>query len=263
MRRNTLGFDESAELVAAIEQDARRSYNAIASGYNDPSHHTVRNFEVLVRDFIVRHEDLLLAPLWAGLTTSIDVGGGRGWVARMMADRGFHAILADLSDQMLAHAREMHGDHLEYRHVSAFDLPFADGSTGLITTNLCGAYLGPTAVAHIHRVLAPQGIHLVTETPTEWVQATHPDRVIPDGKTWYKNAAGDNVHLPFTYIYKLDELATLLSDAGFKILVAETLTPAAALPEVEISAVNRKAAEVLGVSPKQVPILSAIIAQKP
>jgi len=254
---------ETEEIMSRIAAQARDSYNRIARHYNEPSHETVRNFEVLVRDFLQRNMSTITAPLRAGRGVSIDLGGGRGWVAKMMAEQGYDAVLADISDEMLACARSDYGDQLRYEHASAFDLPFESESAGLFTTNLCGAYLGPTALAEIERVLVPGGIHVITETPTEWVQATHPDRSMPDGKTWYKDGEGENVLLPFTYIYTLPELSELVRDAGREVKVAETLTPADLIQEADLSAVNRHAAERLGLVARDVPVLSAVIAAKP
>lgn len=254
--------DQAQTQRKQIENEAKFSYNRIAESYDDPSHETVRNFEALTLDFLNRHINCILSSLKTPRKLSIDIAGGRGWVARLMSEHGYRAILGDISDQMLLHARKQHGDHLLYCQLSAFCLPFSPKVANLVTTMLCGAYLCREVVEQINRILIDGGIYIVSETPREWVAATQSARGMPNGKTWYKDNNGRDVLLPFNYIYTLDELKSLVVSCGFEVVIAETLTPSIGIPPERISKVNRKAAEALSVPMDKVPMLSALIARK-
>lgn len=248
--------------IRQVETEARASYNRVAAGYNDPSHETVRNFEDLLQDFLTRHLHHILPPRETSCAVSIDIGGGRGWVARLMSKHGYKAILGDISESMLLHARKQHADHLRYCQLSAFSLPFRREVANLVTTMLCGAYLCREVVEQIYQLLVDGGTFVISETPKEWVAATQPAYGMPDGKTWYKDSTGHNVFLPFSYVYTLEELRHLVTSCGFEVIIAENLTPSMVIPPEGLSRVNRGAAKTLGVPVGDVPILSALIARR-
>ncbi len=57
----------------------------------------------------------------------LDVGCGTGRTTRPLADRGHDVVGIDVSERMVAQARERHPD-LTFRVDDATDLAFADGS---------------------------------------------------------------------------------------------------------------------------------------
>lgn len=251
--------------LLTIQEAAKKGYNQIAHYYNDPSHETVRNFEKLTKSFLQRNSEYLRIPeISTSLTNvAIDIGGGRGWVSRLLASFGYNVILGDNSEKMLEHARAQHGDLLTYIKLSAFDLPFLSDYASLITTMLCGSYLCDDVLYQIFQILKPGGRYILTETPTDWVNSTQPARGMPKGQTWFKNSDGKTVNLPLEFIYSLEELAQLTKKIGFTVLVAEYLTPKNIISPHEISSVNKKAAKRMGCLDSDVPILNALIVEKP
>jgi len=244
-----------------IARFARNAYNAIAREYNSPGHDTVRNFEAITRHWLERHLELSGRLPLPG-SVAVDIGGGRGWLAQRWREAGYVSVLCDLAERMLWESRRTYGKDLLYCQLSAFALPFRRGCASLVSSTLCGAYLTPAVVQEVWSTLKCGGLYVLTETPLGWARATQPKRGMPTGKTWFTLSGGEQVLLPFLFLYELDDIARLLAGNGFRVLTAEYLSPDGALEVSAISEVNREAARALESPPKSIPILWAIIAEK-
>jgi ubiquinone/menaquinone biosynthesis C-methylase UbiE len=256
LKKNIL---EANEKIKRIEKEAAESYDRVAQGYNLPSHETVRNFEVVTLAYLGQN---LFGRVLPGQLILV-LGGGRGYIAKILAKLGGTVILGDISFKMLSYTRNEISNLLRYCRLSAFKLPFTNGVFDIVTTLLCGAYLRKEVIAEVNRVLKPGGLYVVTETPKEWAMASQPQRNMPPDTTWYKDADGNTVLLPFSYVYTLGELTSLLETLGFIIEVKETLKPENHIPLGNISNVNKSVATFLGLSYQEIPLLSAVIANKP
>ncbi len=253
-------YDEkhSIEVLREIARDASKSYDKVAKGYNLPSHETIRNFETVTLDFL---EGTLLKQVQQGQLV-LDLGGGRAYASMKLAELGSNVVLGDISFQMLRYTKLESLLKLKYCQLSAFELPFKDGVFDLVMTMLCGAYLTRKSAKEIFRILKPNGIYFVTETPTDWARAVQPQRNMPLDKIWFKDHNGGVVLLPFQFIYNIDELVELVEGVGFKTIIKKTLSPGDALPSEDFSGVNRNVAKTLGVDPQMIPLLSAMICIK-
>lgn len=243
-----------------LEKEVAKSYNRVAQGYNAPSHKTVRNFEVMTLAFL---RENLFTEVKSGQLV-LDLGGGRGYVARRLSKTGCRVFIGDISVGMLRCAiQDSGGKVMSYIQLSAFKLPFKDNTFDVVLTLLCGAYLRREAVVEIRRVLKHKGIYIGTETPKEWVIASQQQRDMPSNKTWFKDHEGSVVLLPFRYVYSLKELTSLLEEYGLQVVAKNTLRPEDLIPPENISTVNRNVAKILGLSVHEIPVLSAWIACKP
>ena len=101
----------------------------------------------------------------------LDAGGGTGFWSVELARMGYRVVLADISEGMLAKAREKIaalglGDRIEVRNANILDMPeFADGSFAMVVCegdplSYCGDH--DRAVREMARVLSPGGTMIVS-----------------------------------------------------------------------------------------------------
>jgi demethylmenaquinone methyltransferase/2-methoxy-6-polyprenyl-1,4-benzoquinol methylase len=96
--------------------------------------------------------------------TVVDLAGGTGDVARLMAGSGAEVVVVDPSTAMMQAGRRP-GDRLKLVAGEGEHLPFADGSINCLTISFGirnVTHLG-SALAEIHRVLKPGGRFLCLE----------------------------------------------------------------------------------------------------
>ena len=135
-----------------------------------------------------------------------DVGCGPGRVAALLAAQGLHVVGVDVSQGMLAVAREAHPD-IRFDEGLLTALPFAKGSLGGV---VCWYSIIHTPPEHLHEVFAElkrvlkTGGHLLLA-----FQAGNADRVQrPD-------AYGTGISLT-SYRHSPDAVITSLCDAGWQ-----------------------------------------------
>ena len=89
----------------------------------------------------------------------VDLAGGTGDVARLLADGARRVIVCDPSLPMMQEGRRRDAADVTWLAGEAERLPFADGSVGLLTVSfgLRNATRLDAALAEIHRVLKPGG----------------------------------------------------------------------------------------------------------
>jgi SAM-dependent methyltransferase len=137
----------------------------------------------------------------------LDAGCGPGRVTAHLSSLGVPVTGVDLSAAMVAIAREAHPG-LRFDVASVTALPHGDGELGGVVAwysliNLPPAHL-PTALAELHRVLAPGGQLLLA------FQAGDDDHV------HHERAYGRDVPLD-SYRHSPDRVAGLLAEAGLPV----------------------------------------------
>lgn len=97
--------------------------------------------------------------------TIIDLAGGTGDVARLMAAPDRRVIVCDPSPGMMAVGRARCPDHVSFTEGTAEAMPFADDSADLVTMafGLRNVTSLPAALGEIRRVLRPGGRFLCLE----------------------------------------------------------------------------------------------------
>ena len=103
----------------------------------------------------------------------VDLAGGTGDVARLLAGTGRHVVVCDPSLPMMAAGRGRGDAAIGWLAGEAERLPFADGSVGLLTVafGLRNATRLDAALSEIHRVLKPGGRFVCLEfsRPQWWL----------------------------------------------------------------------------------------------
>ncbi|OAN53134.1 bifunctional demethylmenaquinone methyltransferase/2-methoxy-6-polyprenyl-1,4-benzoquinol methylase [Paramagnetospirillum marisnigri] len=156
----------------------------------------------------------------------VDLAGGTGDIARLLAGAGRQVVVCDPSEAMMAVGRRRcAGLAVDFVTGTAEAMPFADASVDTVTIafGLRNATRPETALAEIHRVLKPGGRFLCLEfsRPWAWLRPFYDAwsfLVIPRLGAW---VAGQ----PAAYDYLVEsirrfpdqrELMALMVCAGFK-----------------------------------------------
>lgn len=145
----------------------------------------------------------------------LDVGCGTGAAVREAALIAECAVGADIAPEMIRRATELAAglENVEFVVADSEALPFADGS---FTALLCSAsfhhYPNPTqAIAEMSRVLHESGRIVIADGAADRRAARAADALL---------RRLDRSHIR---LYRADELAGMLRDAGFSEVDARTL----------------------------------------
>ncbi len=141
----------------------------------------------------------------------LDVGGGLGGPARLLADEaGCVVTVLELSDELcevgqMLTARVGLSDRVAFRHGSALDMPFENGDFGLVWTQHATMNIAEKdrLYREIHRVLRPGGRLVMQEIMAGPLQPIH--FPVP----WAKDAT-------ISFLRSPEETRALLSDIGFR-----------------------------------------------
>jgi SAM-dependent methyltransferase len=135
-----------------------------------------------------------------------DIGCGPGQVARYLSERGLTPVGIDLSEQMVAQARQHH-PAITFHQGSMLDLDVADGAWAGLVALYCIIHLEPRmlsrAFAEFYRVVRPDGLVLLSFHVGQ--ERRHLDE-------WW----GHPVDLDFLF-FERPAVEHLLQEAGFTI----------------------------------------------
>lgn len=142
--------------------------------------------------------------------SALDVGGGLGGPARLLASRyGCHVTVLDLTPEFCKvgatlTARTHLADRVSFVCGSALEMPFADGSFDLAWTQHASMNIAdkPRLYAEIHRVLRPGGRFGFFDL------MAGPNQPIHFPVPWATDAA-------YSFLLPPDEVRALIADAGF------------------------------------------------
>ncbi len=136
-----------------------------ADQYNDPKHNYLRYWDG--REYENQAERIAIRRLLRGkhFDSAVDVGGGYGRLCLLLENYADKVTLAEPSQQQLDIAADFLKDHpeIDRRLVQADDLPFKDGSIGLLTMIRVMHHLPDPAAEfrEISRVLADDGCAII------------------------------------------------------------------------------------------------------
>ncbi len=130
-----------------------------------------------------------------------DVGCGPGHVTALLCDLGVDAFGLDLSPGMVDHARRAH-PALRFDEARIEALPVEDGALGGVLAHYSLIHTPPEEVpallAEVARVLAPEGLFLVSFFATDGAEPVRFDHKVTPAYSW-----------------PVDRLDALLAGAGF------------------------------------------------
>lgn len=191
-RESRQGRSQGAEY-----EPLRREYARMARGYES---RWKRYVEASVRETMRR---LPLAPDLRVL----DVGCGTGALlaAIRLTEPETRLTGVDLSDEMLELARRRLGPKVDLRRSLAEELPFDDGGFDIVVSSSVLHFVRDpaAAIAHMRRVLAPEGSLVITDWCADYWTCRILDRVL-------RLSSGGHFRT-----YRTDELRALLGAAGF------------------------------------------------
>jgi SAM-dependent methyltransferase len=122
----------------------------------------------------------------------IDLGCGFGWHCRYARQQGAHSVLGvDLSDKMLARARELTDDPgIEYRHGAIEDIDFQAGEFDVVISSLALHYVPQldTICQRVHACLRPGGAFVFS--------VEHPIFTSVAAQQWCFDPEGQRLHWP-------------------------------------------------------------------
>ena len=176
----------------------RASYDRVASHYAAAFYDELSH-KPFDRELLDRFADRLRGqgPVW-------DIGTGPGHVARYLHDRGVEASGLDLSDEMVAYARQLNPG-MTFIQGTMLALPTGDASLAGITAFYSIIHLSraeaPAALREFHRALRPGGQLLL---------AFHGGAGGVHRDEWF----GESVDVHATF-FNGDEMAEYAREAGF------------------------------------------------
>lgn len=141
-----------------IPSDARALYDQTAANWS-------RHQPSSLSDYTARPQVMALCEPLAGKRV-LDLGCGEGYCSRMLRQRGAEVVGIDLSERMIALARESEralplGIRIRYDTGDAVSVDLGDASVDLVVAVFLFNYLGVEpmhrTMANVHRMLRPGG----------------------------------------------------------------------------------------------------------
>ena len=146
-----------------IPSDARALYDQTAPNWS-------RHQPSSLSDYTARPQVMALCEPLAGKLV-LDLGCGEGYCSRMLRQRGAEVVGLDVSERMIALARQSEREHplgIRYDTSDAVTTDLGDASVDLVVAVFLFNYLGVEqmhkTMANVHRMLRPGG-HFVFAVP--------------------------------------------------------------------------------------------------
>jgi len=227
-------------------------YDDIADEYYDPRHITSRNFETTT--------ERALRTVGCGLPDRgliLDLGSGRGAAHRYCRVRSTRVVHVDLSPRMLRlRPREASSARIL---ADAMALPVRDRTIGAVVAFLYDPFNVPGFYGELGRTLAVGGVFLGSLPHLEWGSVLRRLRGYPLDEAHMLDRAGGTVARA-SFLMDEQELRTHLLAAGLeRIDVWSASMPRGSGP---LSPDLVEPAEVVGVSPHELPFVTLVRAEK-
>ncbi|WP_189278839.1 class I SAM-dependent methyltransferase [Kitasatospora griseola] len=228
------------------------TYDPIAEEYYGERHVTSRNFDAATT--------ASLKPLHFEIAASgpiLEIGAGRGRVQEYLGVAGNRVIQVDISLGMLSlQPREMSAGRIV---AAAENLPFADSSFSLAVAFLYDPFNYSRAYREIARVLGPSGLFIGTLPSQAWGLPLRRSLDLPETETEFVLHDGSRVRRP-SRLTSHRAIRALAEKAG---LIAELIEDFPMPRDVSnISPHVKLPAQILGISPFDLPLITVVIARK-
>lgn len=122
----------------------------------------------------------------------LDLGCGFGWHCRYVRQQGARSVIGiDLSEKMLAHAKELTNDpKIEYRQLAIEDMEFSANEFDVVISSLAFHYVErfDLICQKVHRCLIPGGFFIFS--------VEHPVFTAVAAQEWHYDSDGERLHWP-------------------------------------------------------------------
>lgn len=190
------------------------------------------------------------------------VGGGTGASLEDYCKAGLNITFTDINAEGVNYTKrafEHKNYQIEFNCCSAYMLPYENSTYDIIVSTLNGSYFNGDSLAEFRRVLKFDGIVLLSETTSEYV-----DYLKSIGRYDYRYILSSDFRLKIwhPYVYTKQNLLELAASYDFECLQYDILTPNNLIPCKIISSVILGLAKHLNTSVDDVPFLYYMILRK-
>ena len=190
------------------------------------------------------------------------VGGGTGASLEDYCQAGLKITFTDINAEAVNYTKRTfkHKSYqIEFNCCSAYMLPYEDSSYDLVVSTLNGSYFNGDSLAEFRRVLKFNGIVLLSETTSEYVDYL---KSIGRYDGCYILSSDFTSKIWHPYVYTKPKLLELTASYDFECLQYDILTPNGLIPCGTISNVILGFAKHLKTNVDDVPFLYYMILRK-
>lgn len=190
------------------------------------------------------------------------VGGGTGASLEDYCKAGLNITFTDINAEAVNYTKrafEHKNYQIEFNCCSAYMLPYENSTYDIIVSTLNGSYFNGDSLAEFRRVLKFDGIVLLSETTSEYVDYLKSIGRY-DGR--YILSSDFRLKIWHPYVYTKQNLLELAASYDFECLQYDILTPNNLIPCKIISSVILGLAKHLNTSVDDVPFLYYMILRK-
>lgn len=190
------------------------------------------------------------------------VGGGTGASLEDYCKAGLNITFTDINAEGVNYTKrafEHKNYQIEFNCCSAYMLPYENSTYDIIVSTLNGSYFNGDSLAEFRRVLKFDGIVLLSETTSEYVDYLKSIGRY-DGR--YILSSDFRLKIWHPYVYTKQNLLELAASYDFECLQYDILTPNNLIPCKIISSVILGLAKHLNTSVDDVPFLYYMILRK-
>ena len=207
-------------------------------------------FKNTIKQFINGNERVLI------------VGGGTGASLEDYCQAGLRITFTDIDAEAVNYTKETfaHKNYqMEFNYCSAYMLPYEDNSYDIVVSTLNGSYFNADSLAEFRRVLKSNGIVLLSETTSEYIDYL---KAIGRYDGHYIMSSDLISKIWHPYVYTKQNLLELSASFSFECLQYDILTPNGLIPSKFISSVILSWAKYLNTNVDDVPLLYYMILGK-
>lgn len=188
------------------------------------------------------------------------VGGGYGDTLEDYNKSGLCITFTDIESDAVTYVKSRFSKMcVDYKCCSAYDIPFKENAFDVVISTLNGSYLNNKALNEFYRVLNNEGILILSETTTDYM-----DYLCKigryDGTHILSSDLKTKIYHP--YVYTKEQLNKLCCDCGFEPIDYNILKPNNHILCNEFSEVMIGFSKNIGVDISDIPLLYYYILKK-
>lgn len=233
----------------------KKVWDILANEYYSQEHKTSRNFDTIIHDWLPR-----IMPRLPPKGLYLDLGGGKGRLAELYANKGLSVIVGDISAVMMKTGID--SSHSRFCvQMDAFNIPFKEDIFDGVFSLLGDAYSLHEAFKEVFRILKTRGFFFVALPTKIWADNLRRFLGIDKNRAVFKTRNGRSVEVP-SFLYDLEDLKETLLSVGFARVKAGERQPSGLILKDQFSKDVLISANNLGVPPEELPLITYALAYK-